>query len=66
MTDVISFRPKRAKRDLQRALGNLSEKINDLIERELARQDAADWRVVLQRTRPAVNDDNYAQCLRPE
>jgi hypothetical protein len=66
MTEIITFRPKREKRALQLAFGNLSEKLNELIERELARDDAGDWRVVLDRPRPAVSEDSYAQCLKPE
>lgn len=66
MTDVITFRPKRPKRELQRSFGNLSEKINELIERELAAQAPSDWRQILHRPRPRVTDEDYARCLKPE
>jgi hypothetical protein len=65
MTDVITFRPRRPKQALQRRFGNVSEKLNDLLEHELARE-ATDWRVVLDQKRPRVSDDAYAQCLKPE
>jgi hypothetical protein len=66
MTDVITFRPKRPKRDLRRAFGNVSEKINDLIEREMAHAQIVDWRAVLDRERPTITDEEYARCLQPE
>jgi hypothetical protein len=66
MTDVITFRPKRSKRELQHAFGNLSKKLNELIDRELADSGARDWRQVLQGLRPAVPDHAYEQCLTPE
>lgn len=66
MTNVITFRPKRPKRELQQAFGNVSEKLNALIERELAEQGPLDWRMVLQRPRPRVTEKDYAPCLTPE
>jgi hypothetical protein len=66
MTELVSFRPKRSKRELQQAFGNVSRKLNELIERELAKDRLADWREVLKRKRPLVSDDDYAKCLRPE
>ncbi|HSH40407.1 MAG TPA: hypothetical protein VK993_16660 [Chthoniobacterales bacterium] len=65
-SNVITFRARRPKQELQRAFGNVSEKINDLIERELTGAGAADWRVILDRDRPAVPDDDYERCLQPE
>lgn len=66
MTELISFRPRRPKRELQRAFGNVSRKLNELIERELPQAAPADWRDVLKRVRPIVSDQDYAKCLRPE
>jgi hypothetical protein len=66
MTELISFRPSRSKRELQQAFGNVSRKVNELIERELAKPGPADWREVLKRKRPSVSDQNYAKCLHPE
>jgi hypothetical protein len=66
MTELISFRPSRPKRELQEAFGNVSRKLNELIERELTRGDPADWRDVLKRERLIVSDEAYAKCLRPE
>ena len=66
MTDLVSFRAKRPKRELQRAFGNVSRKLNELIERELSNSGEADWRDVLTRERPAVSDEDYEKCLRPE
>ena len=66
MTELVSFRPTRSKRELRQAFGNVSRKVNELIERELARPGPADWRDVLKRKRPLVADKDYAKCLRPE
>jgi hypothetical protein len=66
MTELVSFRPNRAKRELRQAFGNVSRKLNELIERELARPGPADWRDVLKRTRPIVPDAAYTKCLRPQ
>ena len=44
----------------------MSRKVNELIERELAKPGPADWRDVLQRKRPIVADKDYDKCLRPE
>lgn len=66
MTDLVSFRPKRPKRELQRAFGNVSRKLNELIERELSKSGAVDWRDVLARERPIVSDKEYDKCLCPE
>ena len=66
MTDVVTFRPKRPKRELQQAFGNLSEKLNELIEREIGCRRAADWRIVLERDRPEISDADYDRCLQPK
>jgi len=66
MTELVSFRPNRPKRELQHAFGNVSRKLNELIERELAKPGPADWRDVLKRNRPIVTDEAYTTCLRPE
>ncbi|SRR6266404_1551483 len=66
MTELVSFRPSRSKRELRQAFGNVSRKVNELIERELAKPGPADWRDVLQRKRPIVADKDYDKCLRPE
>ena len=36
MRETITFRPRRPKRQLQEAFGNVSEKLNELVERELS------------------------------
>jgi hypothetical protein len=66
MTELVSFRTRRPKRELQQAFGNVSRKLNELIERELARSTPSDWREVLERERPIITDEQYAKCLRPE
>jgi len=66
MTELVSFRPTRPKRELQHAFGNVSRKLNQLIERELGKPGTADWREVLKRERPPVSDEDYVRCLRPE
>jgi hypothetical protein len=64
--DMITFRSRRAKQDLQHAFGNVSEKINELIERELKNGEPVDWRNILLRKRPTVPDEAYDRCLQPE
>jgi hypothetical protein len=66
MTDLIAFRPKRPKRELQERFGNVSEKLNELIERELAGHSPSDWRGILKRARPKLEADDYNRCLTPE
>jgi hypothetical protein len=66
MTDLVSFRPKRPKQELQRAFGNVSRKLNELIERELSTSRPVDWRDVLKRERPLISDKEYEKCLQPE
>jgi hypothetical protein len=62
MHETITFRPKRAKRQLQEAFGNLSKMLNELVERDLSHSLPPDWREVLKRPAPKA----YELCLRPE
>ena len=66
MRETITFRPRRTKRQLQEAFGNVSEKLNELVERELSRSPPPDWRVVLKRPAPVADPKAYELCLRPE
>jgi hypothetical protein len=66
MTELVSFRPNRPKHGFKQAFGNVSRKINELIERELAKPSHPDWRDMLKRKRPVLPDEDYTQCLRPE
>lgn len=66
MPNSITFRPRRRKRELKAAWGNVTAKLNELIERELSGQQPRDWREVLERAAPKVTDQAYAQCLKPE
>jgi hypothetical protein len=66
MRETITFRPRRTKRQLQEAFGNVSEKLNELVEREFSQAPAPDWREVLKRPAPAIDPKAYEQCLRPE
>ena len=66
MRETITFRPRRTKRQLQEAFGNVSEKLNELVERELSNSPPPDWREVLKRTAPVVDSKAYDLCLRPE
>ena len=66
VTGLPGERFRFVKRELQQAFGNVSRKLNELIERELAKAQPADWRDVLKRKRPLVSDEDYAKCLRPE
>ncbi len=66
MRETITFRPKRPKRQLQDAFGNLSQKLNELVERELGQGPPRDWREVLKRPAPAATARAYELCLRPE
>ena len=66
MRETITFRPRRSKRQLQQAFGNVGEKLNELVERELSPAPPPDWREVLKRPAPAADPKAYEQCLRPE
>jgi hypothetical protein len=66
MRETITFRPRRSKRQLQEAFGNVSEKLNELVERELSPATTPDWREVLKRPAPAADPKAYELCLRPE
>jgi len=66
MRETITFRPRRPKRQLQAAFGNISQKLNELVERELSAGPAPDWREVLKRPAPAVDPAIYELCLKPE
>ena len=63
---LVAVRPKRTKRPLQEAFGNVSEKLNELVERELSHSPPPDWRGVLKRPAPAADPKAYDLCLRPE
>ena len=66
MRETITFRPRRSKRQLQEAFGNVSEKLNELVERELSLAPPPDWREVLKRPAPVADPKAYELCLRPE
>lgn len=66
MTNMVSFRSKHPKQELQRRFGNVSERLNELIERELTKPRPRDWRKVLERPRPKLSDEDYSACLTPE
>ena len=66
MRETITFRPRRPKGQLQAAFGNISEKLNELVERELSLAPAPDWQVVLKRPAPPAPPKAYALCPRPE
>ena len=66
MRDTITFRPRRPKGQLQAAFGNVSEKLNELVERELAQVPPPDWRDILKRPAPVASQQTYELCLRPE
>lgn len=65
MANVITFRSRRRKRELRAAWGNVSGKLNELIERELHRAPG-DWRDILKRARPKVSATDFQRCLAPE
>jgi len=65
-TEVITFRSRHSKRELQRRFGNVSRRLNDLIQKEIGAQPPRDWREILERPAPAVADDVYELCLKPE
>ena len=66
MRETITFRPKRPKKELPAAFGNVSEKLNELLERELSSAPPPDWRDILKRPTPVANRAAYALCLRRE
>jgi hypothetical protein len=67
MAENVTFRPKRPKAELRRAFGNVSSKINELIDRELtAGSQPLDWRDVLRTRRPQISNEQWERCLTPE
>jgi hypothetical protein len=66
MRETITFRPRRSKRQLQEASGSQSEKLNELVERELSLAPPPDWRKELKRPAPAADPKAYELCLSPE
>jgi hypothetical protein len=65
-TETISFRSAHSKRELRRRFGNVSQGLNDLIQREISGHPPRDWREILERPAPPVSDAVYDLCLRPE
>jgi hypothetical protein len=65
-TEVITFRSARSQRELGRKFGNVSRRLNELVEREFAGQPPRDWREILDRPAPPVDDRIYELCLKPE
>ncbi len=67
MTEAITFRSRIPKRELQKRFGNVSEKINTLLEREFAGdRKPQDWRDVLKSPGPKITDEQWERCLQPE
>ena len=67
MAENVTFRPKRPKAELKRAFGNVSSRINELIDQALAADNPPqDWRDVLQTERPGISDEQWERCLKPE
>lgn len=67
MAENVTFRPRRSKAELKRAFGNVSSKINALIEQALSQESQVpDWRDVLRTERPTISDEQWEQCLKPE
>jgi len=56
----------KARHSLHKSFGNVSEKLNELVERELSHSPPPDWRGVLKRPAPAADPKAYDLCLRPE
>gem|GEM_PF-1017984 len=65
-TETISFRSVHSKRELRRRFGNVSQGLNNLIQREISGRPPRDWREILERPAPPVSDAVYDLCLRPE
>jgi hypothetical protein len=65
-TETISFRSTHSKRELRRRFGNVSQGLNNLIQREISGRPPRDWREILERSAPPVSDGVYALCFRPE
>ena len=67
MAENVTFRPKRPKAELKRAFGNVSRKINELLEQALvAANPVSEWSDVLKSDRPRITDEQWERCLRPE
>lgn len=67
MTEMVSFRSKISKRELEHRFGNVSEKINLLLRREMdAPAEPRRWSDALQPDNPTVSDKDYTRCLQSE
>ena len=65
MTEIISFRPKRSKREIKEAFGNVTAKLNELIERELAAKakPPTHWTDILKRTPAPCDPEKYEEVM---
>ncbi len=66
MRETVTFSPKCSKSLSRAKFGNLSEKLNELVEHELSLGPPPDWREVLSRSAPPASREAYELCLRPE
>ena len=67
MAENMTFRPKRPKAELKRAFGNVSRKINELLDQALATENPVPkWSDALKSERPTITNEQWERCLRPE
>ncbi len=65
-TEIISFRCVRSKRELKRKFGNVSRRLNALVEREFAGEPRGHWSEILERPAPKISRKDFARCMIPE
>lgn len=64
-SEALTIRPRHSKHKLRLAMGeNLSTRINDLIDYDLAQ--GGDWRDILKQPRPAITEQQFESCLTVE
>jgi hypothetical protein len=60
--EALTIRPRHSKHKLRLAMGeNLSSRINDLIDYDLAQ--SGDWRDILKGPRPAITEEQFEACM---
>lgn len=63
-SEIVSFRCSRSRRELKAKFGNVSRKLNELVEREFANSPRKrHWSEILDRPRPVVPDKVWKRIL---
>lgn len=60
--EIISFRSSRTKAELKQKFGNVSRRINELVEREFPDEPKRTWTEILDRPRPKISKKEFERC----